>query len=252
MATASSWSSGLPVTELPDKKIRSFQDDQQGDRGEAEQERHGLREQAVGPRPNGGDPMHADISQHNRRRGLVAAVLLAALVVATAACGDDDDTTSSSETPATTSSASVDVVITGDGFDVSGPLRPGGTVRVRNDDDQMHMMLLARLRDGQTMDDFRTALESDEETAVDAVVEPVGAPSTHLPPGQSLEISDAGLREGTYALADFQPAEGGDGTPIVFTTGPGELVVTGDAEPRKRDEAKGQRGSTRAVPPGPV
>ena len=38
-------------------------------------------------------------------------------------------------------------------YDVSGPLRPGGTLLVRNNGQQTHMMMMGRLRDGATLED---------------------------------------------------------------------------------------------------
>ena len=68
-------------------------------------------------------------------------------------------------------------------YDVSGPLRPGGTLTVRNDGEEAHMMLMARLHDGVSLDDLLAALESDDESAAEALVDMTGAPGNSSCPG---------------------------------------------------------------------
>lgn len=164
-----------------------------------------------------------------RIKSVVGCCAVVALVFAGGACGKDKPSDAKGASSAAAAAEAVDVRLGDAGTSVSGPVRPGGTLRVRNDGAQMHMMRLARLHKGRTIADATKALQSDDESAMDKVADKVGAPSSQVPPGQMVEVSTADLTAGHYIVADFYPKEGGDGTPNVFATGLGELVVSGSA-----------------------
>lgn len=173
-----------------------------------------------------------------RHRAALAGPLLVGLLATMGACASDPPAVTLAAPPAVAVSPTpeaprpaeaIDVAITDDAVTVSGPVRPGGTLRIRNDGAQLHMMLLGRFRDGRGPADLVAAQQSPDPSAMDAVLSPVGAPSVHLAPGTALEVTTAGLVAGRYALADFYPAEGGDGSPIAMSARPVEVVVQGEA-----------------------
>lgn len=160
-------------------------------------------------------------------RSILGASAVIALLLVGSGCSDDDGSAGPTTSARADAAATVEVTFNDEGVSISGPARPGGSVRVRNDDEQMHMFLLARLHEDRTLEDATEALQSEDESAMDSVADPVGAPSTHLPPGMTVEVTSAGLTAGHYIVADFYPREGGDGTPNVFVNGLAELIVEG-------------------------
>jgi hypothetical protein len=145
-----------------------------------------------------------------------------AVVATLTACGDDDDDGTADEATVDP----VEVTMTDHAYDVSGPLRPGGTLRVRNDGDETHMMAMGRLHDGVALDDLLEAFQSDDEGAADALVDVIGAPGNYLTPGHELEITAPDLEPGTYVMVCFFGTEG-DGTPHVFNGMAATLTVEG-------------------------
>ena len=114
---------------------------------------------------------------------------------------------------------------------VSGPLRPGvASITLRNDDDEAHMMSVARLKPGVTLDQVKAALAKSEDAAgalladgqdksVYGTPAPVGA-------GQSTTVTAEHLQAGDYVLVCF--FNDNTGTPHFKMGMVGELTVTGD------------------------
>ena len=154
-------------------------------------------------------------------RFAIRALAVAVALLVVGGCGGDDDSSAAATEP-------VDVVMTDHAYDVAGPVRPGGTIRVRNEGEETHMMIVGRLRDGATTDDVLEAFAAGDEAAATALVDEVGAPGNFLTPGHTLEVTAPDLRAGSYAMICFIGTEG-DGTPHVFNGMAGTLVVEGDA-----------------------
>lgn len=150
---------------------------------------------------------------------LAAAIAVAVSLVA---CGDDD-TNSLGDTTV----EPVEVTMTDHAYAVTSPLRPGGTLVVRNDGNETHMMVMGRLHDGVTLDDLLEAFQSDDESAADGLVDEIGAPGNVLTPGHQLEITTPDLTPGTYVMVCFFGTEG-DGTPHVFNGMAATLDVEGN------------------------
>ncbi|MEZ5179583.1 MAG: hypothetical protein R2746_15230 [Acidimicrobiales bacterium] len=180
----------------------------------------------------------------SRRRARVAALgATAALALAVSACGSSDDSSSTTTTAApdaasTTEAAgaasaenAVTVTSPGMSYEVSGTLQPGtATLTFRNDDDVAHMLAMARLQDGVTLDQVRTALDKGEEEAAKLLAEPpdqavYGSPAP-VGPGLSSTTTMVDLPAGHYALLCFFTTD--DGTPHFQAGMVSELTVEGD------------------------
>jgi len=93
------------------------------------------------------------------RAGIVA--LSAVLAMGLAACGDDDDEPAApaeTTTPAPQGSATVTIDMVDYGYQVSGPLIAGGTLKFANKGNEFHMVGMGRLKAGKTMADLQKAL----------------------------------------------------------------------------------------------
>lgn len=197
----------------------------------------------------------------------LAAAAAAALVLA--GCGSDDSSTTTSPAAstvvtATTVDASASTVVTttdagttpassttatsgsdaeatanavtietpGMSFVVSGSLRPGvATITLRNDDTVAHMMSIARLKEGVTLDQVRDALAENEEDAVTSLLADDPATAIYGTPapvgaGESTTVTAQDLPAGTYLLACFFTTA--DGTPHAAQGMIGTLDVSGD------------------------
>lgn len=152
-----------------------------------------------------------------------AAAIALATTMGLTACGNDDGGGSAGEAIV----EPVEVTMTDHAYDISGTLHPGGTLLVRNDGNETHMMVMARLHDGVTLDELLETFRSDDESAADALVDPIGAPGNVLTPGHQLQITAPDLGAGTYAMVCFLGTEG-DGTPHVFNGMAATLTVEGD------------------------
>lgn len=143
-----------------------------------------------------------------------------------AGCGDDDDTESSTPTTAETTDASgaqdsVSVTMSDYAYAVSGQLKAGGTLQLRNAGKEIHMVAVGKFKEGKTLDDLKAAFaqppaegegegEGEEESdptaeIVDEVALPVGA---FMFPGQSAGITVPEFGAGKYALICYLPVEG--------------------------------------------
>jgi len=190
-----------------------------------------------------------------------------ALAGGLAACGDDKES-ESAQTATTTvrGEDAIDVTMTDYAFAVSGNLKPGGTISLSNAGKEFHLMALGRLKEGKTVADLVTVLESgpppeaptttaatgsptttaatesttttaqaapeEEEDPTAEIIDEVGAPGTFMGPGQKADITVPSFGAGTYALICFLPTEGG-GPPHFAKGMVGQLTVVGEkaAEP---------------------
>ena len=101
-----------------------------------------------------------------RARSRLVSVLLFAALAATglAACGDDDDDADEAGQPSPTTarvqgSDVVTIEMSDFAYSVSGPLTAGGTLRISNTGQELHMMGIGKLKPGKTLQDVTTALE---------------------------------------------------------------------------------------------
>jgi hypothetical protein len=92
-------------------------------------------------------------------------------------------------------------------FDVIGKLRPGvATITLKNTDDEAHMMAVARLKKGVTLEQVKAALAKSEDAAAPLLADGMG--TTYGTPdllgaGQSETVTALDLPAGTYALICF-------------------------------------------------
>jgi hypothetical protein len=162
------------------------------------------------------------------------------MVVGLAACGDDDD----DGTAATGGEGENALTITERdyAFDVEGEATAGTlTIDVTNNGKELHELAMARLVDGKSLDDARSALESadpeDEDSLKgiieeEAVIDELGGVQL---PGTSYAITGSGIEAGDYVLMCFIPnAEGKPhfslGMLTGFTIGEGEGGEASDAD----------------------
>lgn len=137
----------------------------------------------------------------------------------TATTGDATDTTSTGSgagTPAAPIANAVTITSPGMSYEVPGPLRPGiAAITFRNTSPEAHMMEVARLIPGTTLDQLKAALDQSEDAAgalladgqensVYGTPAPVGA-------GESTTVTAMDLQAGDYALVCF--FTDADGTP---------------------------------------
>ena len=141
----------------------------------------------------------------------LAAALAAASTILAAGCGD----TNVDAQPATGDAASaevvattLEVVATDHHFDLSADTVAEGAVPIEldNQGQSPHQILVVRLDDGQTMDDYLAAFESGEGTANQLVTQAGGV--NVVDPGAS-GIGYADLAPGTYLVLCYIPGEGG-------------------------------------------
>lgn len=188
-----------------------------------------------------------------------ALIGLVLVLVGLSACGSDSDSdakadskadvTTSTRAPSGTSATSDDgsdagpitnaITITTPGmaYDVSGDLRPGvAAITLRNTDTMSHMMAVARLKDGVTLDQVKAASQEPDESAIGKLVaDPLdtayGTPAP-VGPGQESTVIAPDLEAGHYAIICFFASD--DGTPHFLKGMVDELSVAGDpatAEP---------------------
>jgi uncharacterized cupredoxin-like copper-binding protein len=156
------------------------------------------------------------------------------LASSTQPAGDDAATGSSTASAAAPAGSPVDNTVTitmpGMSYEVSGALRPGvGSVTLVNDDDVTHMMAIAHLKDGVTLDQAKDALKQSEDAARTLLAESpetsYGTPAL-LGPGESETVTALDMKAGHYLLVCFLTAA--DGTPHWQMGMVGELDVEGD------------------------
>ena len=101
----------------------------------------------------------------------------------------------------------VDVGMAEYAFTVSGPLKAGGTLRIRNAGKELHMVGVSKLLPGKTLDDMKKVIGTNDKKAFATVAQEVSLPGAIVTPGHSVEITVPTLAAGTYALICFMPAE---------------------------------------------
>ncbi|HEX2700079.1 MAG TPA: hypothetical protein VHM89_07740 [Acidimicrobiales bacterium] len=154
----------------------------------------------------------------NRRAVLMLAVLL--LGVGLSACSDDDEDAASSRTTTTVPESgsgeedaevnAVAIDMTEYKYGIAGDLQAGtSTVTIKNSGTEVHMAAFALLKEGKTLTDVQTALQSGDDAAFDAVVaRRLDSPGSILSPGQSEELTTDFLVAGSYAVMCFIPTAG--------------------------------------------
>lgn len=114
-------------------------------------------------------------------------------------------------------------------YDITGSLRPGtAAITLTNTDDVAHMMTIARLKDGVTVEQVTSALEQGEDAATallaDSPDTSYGTPAM-VGAGQSTTVTAVDLPAGHYALICF--LSGNDGKPHWQMGMIDELTVSG-------------------------
>lgn len=170
------------------------------------------------------------------RKSLTAIPLTLVLLLAGCSDGGSEEPESEQATGEATAAAPVegapvvDVEMVEYAYNISGPMAAGGTMRVSNTGDEMHMIGTGRLKDGKTMADLTEAFnQEDAEAALEEVMEEVEGPmgGTYLP-GKPVEVTIPDFEAGEYVFVCFLPSVG-DGAPHAvkgmvaeFTVGEGE------------------------------
>ena len=140
---------------------------------------------------------------------------IALLIAVAAACGAESSAEPSSSPPETRPDEAADVIeaTTRDftfELDTDGPVSAGFVpVRVRNEGDEPHQLVVARLHDGVTLDEFAAAAAGEGEAAAGALVTYAGGVNV-VEPGATGE-GFADLEPGRYALLCFVPSADGVG-----------------------------------------
>jgi hypothetical protein len=179
-----------------------------------------------------------------RANRLVTLLLAATITVGTAACGSDSDTDAAS--PPTepvasrdaTPAASIDVTAREYAFELASgaEVRAGYVpVTLRNAGAQPHQVMIARLHDGVTIDEF-VAKSHQSEAAANELVDYAGGVNAIGPGATAKGFAD--LAPGNYALICFVPTDGvghlhkgmitgievvGSGAPVAAPASVGEI-----------------------------
>lgn len=181
-----------------------------------------------------------------------ALIGLVLVLVGLSACGSDSDSdakadskagvTTSTPAPSGTSATSDDgsgagpianaITITTPGmaYDVSGDLQPGvASITLKNTDTMSHMMAVARLKDGVTLDQVKTATQGSDESAMTKLLADPESTAYGTPapvgPGQESTVIAPDLEAGHYAVICFFSSD--DGTPHFVQGMVNEFTVTG-------------------------
>lgn len=185
--------------------------------------------------------------RHVRNRPAVLLVMAIVFGTGLAACSDDDgggsEASRTTTTVAETGSGEEDAEVNTLAVDMneysyalSGQLEAGtSTVSLKNSGVELHMAAFSLLKGGKTQADVQAALQSEDDSAFESVVEAqLDAPGTVLSPGRSEELTTDFLGAGTYAVLCFIPTAG-EAAPIphaakgmlaTFTVAPGAVEAT--------------------------
>jgi uncharacterized cupredoxin-like copper-binding protein len=106
--------------------------------------------------------------------------------------------------------ADVDVRLIDYAFDVAGPLQAGETVHVVNDGDQAHELVVYKLDEGATVDDFTAAMENPTGPPPATSGGGIGA----LSPGRAVDVTLPD-EPGDYVLFCMLPDAAGSGLPHI-------------------------------------
>jgi hypothetical protein len=94
-------------------------------------------------------------------------------------------------------------------YKVTGKLKAGGTLQVRNVGKEFHMIGLGKLKPGKKLADLQAAFETEDEQDESEIAEEIGMPGNFMGPGSDVGITaPEGLEPGTYALICFLNVEG--------------------------------------------
>jgi hypothetical protein len=171
------------------------------------------------------------------KRWVVAGAVLA-MVTTLAACGSSSGRTLSSGNGA----GSVDVTMADYAFSVSGKLTEGEQIHVKNTGSELHMMGLAKMKPGATIDQIKAALakadpNSQDDPTKEYIAEDVNWPGGMVGPGNEATVSATDLSPGSYALVCFIGQEG-TGKPHFSLGMVNQLdVVAGSAKKAKKPDA---------------
>ena len=148
------------------------------------------------------------------RRRITMALAVGALPLLAAACGDagasDEAGTPPPTAPDVAAPATTLEVVSGEyAFELSATtVAPGRLpVRLRNDGVEPHQLMVARLHDGVTLEEYLAAFEDDSETAAAALVDEAGGVNA-VDPGAT-RTGYADLEPGSYVVLCFLPTPDG-------------------------------------------
>ncbi|MCB1255924.1 MAG: hypothetical protein KDB26_02400 [Microthrixaceae bacterium] len=180
-----------------------------------------------------------------RSRWLVLASCLCLFAGLTSCSSDNTSAASSSSTTARKSDQTTPakseseagianaITITAPGmtYEVSGELRPGiGSITLKNTDSVSHMMAVTRLKDGVTLDQLKTAVQSPDDSAAEALMADGSDASYGTPgsvgPGQESTVIAPDLKPGNYAIICFFTDD--SGTPHFAMGMINEFTVAGE------------------------
>lgn len=126
-----------------------------------------------------------------------------ALAMVLVACGSSDSKADQPATTASTASAAsaapianaVTIKTPGMKFEVSGKLRPGvGAITFANPDSVSHMLAMARLKDGVTLEQVKAALTPHWKMGMVGELDVAGTPATEKPKSDgTITIDDKGI-----------------------------------------------------------
>ena len=142
---------------------------------------------------------------------LAAALVAASSTILAAGCGDtnvDAEPANDDATAAEVVATTLEVVATDHHFDLSADTVAEGAVPIEltNEGESPHQVLVVRLDDGQTMDDYLAAFEAGEGTANELVTN-AGGVNVVDPGGSGVGYAD--LAPGHYLVLCFIPGEDG-------------------------------------------
>ena len=198
-------------------------------------------------------------TRRSRRSVLVATFAVVLATTTLASCGTSETTastkrttttssipTSSAVKPKRTPAATIEIRVTDHSFDVSGPLRPGGTISVANVGNETHFMQVRQVKAGETFLAAKNAIQSQD--ALDKIAPEIGAPSVIVTPGNTVEITNPTLVAAEYLLLDWLSVEGDTTGAYHVDKGlVGHLTVAGAAAPALKPTATYQIAAGQAI-----
>jgi hypothetical protein len=155
----------------------------------------------------------------------VSVLAMVVVMAMLAACGDDDakptqsgsggkvSTTTAAPSSGSGASDTVTISMHDYAFAVSGKLAAGGSIDLKNEGDELHMLGIGKLKAGATVAQVRDAMakaspDQEGDPTGGLIEEEVGWPGGFVTPGHEVTLSAANLQPGTYALICFLPTEG--------------------------------------------
>jgi hypothetical protein len=120
-----------------------------------------------------------------------------------------------SPVPAVSGAPIAEITMAEYGYSISGPMVAGGTMKIHNAGTEFHMIGVAKLKGGKTLEDVSAAFAKggDPEAALQGVVDEVPGPMGGMyGPGKAVEVTVPDFKPGNYVFICFIPAVG-DGKP---------------------------------------